>query len=383
MSHTSVHQLEVNKLIGKIMRLTQACLSLPVATKDDKLYMVYCDAPWMSPEDKDEGMWFTVDSKITATFGIDVIKHNLMRGSLGIELALKYFSMARDHNTWTSNSESLLKEKLEMIVRELIKAGASDQLDEVPIKAGQDKKEVVSRPDVDPDACHSQPKKPAAKRAQLDTLESNGVLIIVSSDDEVTKPHKNTSEIVSAPKKPLRVSSKIEEVNLVSIIISSDDEVTQPHKHTSKIVPIPKKAPGSSSKVNKAQKALKILDKCPLSTSDTPCNQCKIEVTATSADKEFRCHCGQKMIILRAGRTEKALNHWETKACKQKTSTLRSNAVLIGFVGKSPGDNQQVKSGLVEVECPGLTDSTWYRPRATCTIKSFLEHTCSIYRGNN
>ncbi|KAH9821553.1 hypothetical protein DFH28DRAFT_949812, partial [Melampsora americana] len=60
------------------MRLTQACLSLPVATKDDKLYMVYCDAPWMSPEDRDEGMWFTVDFKITATFGINVIKHNLM-----------------------------------------------------------------------------------------------------------------------------------------------------------------------------------------------------------------------------------------------------------------------------------------------------------------
>lgn len=56
--------------------------------------------------------------------------------------------------------------------------------------------------------------------------------------------------------------------------------------------------------------------------------------------------------------------------------------MLVGFLTKSNGDNQQHKRGFVEIECPGLTDATWVRPRATHSIKSFLEHTCSVYRGN-
>ncbi|EGF99945.1 uncharacterized protein MELLADRAFT_93917 [Melampsora larici-populina 98AG31] len=322
-----------------------------------------------------------------------------MRGSLGIELALKYFSKARDHKTWTPNSEGLLKAKLQMIVQELIKAGASDFLDEGATTADRDKNEagkssdsmsarkshgasmvmkrrVVSQPDVDPDACHSQPKKPAAKRPQVDTLESKEATIIISSDNEVTLPRKSTSATVSAPKKPPGVLNKIEKVNL----ISSDDEVTQPRKITSNVVLVPKKSTCGSSKVDKAKKATKVLDNCPLSTPNTPCNRCKIEVT--SADKEFRCHCGQKMILLRAGRSEKALSHWNT-TCKQKTSTLRSNALLVGFLAQSHGDDKRVKRGFVEIECPGLTDATWDRPRATYSINYFLEHTCSIYRGNN
>ncbi|EGF99427.1 uncharacterized protein MELLADRAFT_112754 [Melampsora larici-populina 98AG31] len=294
MSHKTIHQPEVAKLISKIMRLTQACPSLPVATRDDKLYMVYHEAPWMSPQDEDEGI-----------------------------------CKARDHKTWTPNSEGLLKAKLQMIVQELIKAGASDFLDEGATTADREKNEagkssdsisarkshgasmvmkrrVVSQPDVDPDACHSQPKKPAAKRPQVDTLESKEATIIISSDDEVTLPRKSTSATVLAPKKPPGVLNKIEKVNL----ISSDDEVTQPRKITSNVVLVPKKSTCGSSKVDKAKKATKVLDNCPLSTPDTPCNRCKIEVT--SADKEFRCHCGQKMILLRAGRSEKALSHWNT-----------------------------------------------------------------------
>jgi hypothetical protein len=43
-----------------------------------------------------------------------------MQGSLGIELAMKYLSRARDHQTWTLNSEMLLEHKLEMIAKELL-----------------------------------------------------------------------------------------------------------------------------------------------------------------------------------------------------------------------------------------------------------------------
>ncbi|EGF97440.1 uncharacterized protein MELLADRAFT_85351 [Melampsora larici-populina 98AG31] len=399
MSDKSIHQPEVAKLMGKLMRLAQGCPALPVATKDDKLYMVYCDPPRMDSKDEEDGIWITVDRKLTATFGIDVIKKNLMQGSLGIELALKYLSRARDHPTWTANSEHLLKYKMEMIAQELI-TGASDFLEEGPISTDEDKnkarkssdcistnkshgtstvmkRRVVSQPDVDPEACHSQPKKPAAKRHQLDTPESKEDTIIISSDDEMTQPHKSTSKIVSAPKKPPRVFSQIEKVNLVL----SDDEVTQPHNISSNFVSVPKKSIWRSSKVDKAKKAVNVLNNCPLSTPDAPCNQCKIEVN--SADKEFQCHCGQKTIVLRGGRTEKVLSHWKTKACTQKTSTLRSNAVLVGFLAKSDGDKQQVKRGFVEINCPGLTDATWDRPQAKHSIRYFLEHTCSIYRGNN
>lgn len=36
---------------------------------------------------------------------------------------------------------------------------------------------------------------------------------------------------------------------------------------------------------------------------------------------------------------------------------------------------------LVDTVCPGRTDETWIRPRATCTISQFLESTYSIFRG--
>lgn len=120
MSNGSVLRPEVAKLMAKVMRLTQGCPHLPVATKNDKLYMVYYDPPFMESGDENDGIWFTVDSKLTATFGIDVIKNNLMQGSLGIELALKYLSRAREHPTWTGNSEELLELKLDRIAQELI-----------------------------------------------------------------------------------------------------------------------------------------------------------------------------------------------------------------------------------------------------------------------
>ncbi|KAH9814773.1 hypothetical protein DFH28DRAFT_894121 [Melampsora americana] len=289
MSYKSIHRPEVGNLIGKVMRLTQGCPTLPVATKDDKLYTIYSDSPCMDTDEEEDGIWI---------------------------LAMKYLSSARDHPTWTLNSDMLLERKLEMIAKELLKAGASDFLDKGANSADKEKKNheksshqkltkktpnltmgikrrVVSHPDVEPDACHSQPEKPAAKRPQLHTLNSKADVIVISSDDEVTKP-------------PPNFFSNSENINLMS----SDDEVVKPLKSTSNVVLVLKKTAQGLLKVDKVKKAMKILDDCPLSTPDTPCNRCKID--ATSVDKEFRCHCGQKMILLRAGRTEKALNHWNT-----------------------------------------------------------------------
>lgn len=120
MSKTSVHLLEVTSLIGKILRLVQACPALEVATHNDKLFINYCDDPCMSLQDEDEGMWFEVDKKLNCTFSIDNLKDNLKQGSLGIELAMKYLSKARDHQTWTRDSEKLLKIRLDRISQALI-----------------------------------------------------------------------------------------------------------------------------------------------------------------------------------------------------------------------------------------------------------------------
>ncbi|KAH9812385.1 hypothetical protein DFH28DRAFT_398842 [Melampsora americana] len=335
MSYKSIHRPEVGNLIGKVMRLTQGCPTLPVATKDDKLYTIYSDSPCMDTDEEEDGIWIVVDRKLTATFGIDCIKENLMQGSLGIELAMKYLSSARDHPTWTLNSDMLLERKLEMIAKELLKAGASDFLDKGANSADKEKKNheksshqkltkktpnltmgikcrVVSHPDVEPDACHSQPKKPAAKRPQLHTLNSKADVIVISSDDEVTKPPpnlsnsqntdiissddevakpcKSTSEVVLIRKKTLHGLSEVDKVpsfsNSENInLMSSDDEVVKPLKSTSNVVLVLKKTAQGLLKVDKVKKAMKILDDCPLSTPDTPCNRCKID--ATSVDKEF------------------------------------------------------------------------------------------------
>lgn len=71
--------------------------------------------------------------------------------------------------------------------------------------------------------------------------------------------------------------------------------------------------------------------------------------------------------------------------CIKKTADIRSSTVLKSYFSaqpENPATAKRLKRGYVEVTCPGLTDDTWHRPRATKSIKYFLENTCSIYRGN-
>jgi hypothetical protein len=56
--------------------------------------------------------------------------------------------------------------------------------------------------------------------------------------------------------------------------------------------------------------------------------------------------------------------------------------MLVGFLAKLTEDNNQVRSGWIKIVCPGLSDDTWVRKQATNSIEYFLEHTCSLYRGN-
>lgn len=82
---------------------------LQVATHDDKLLYTFCDEPRMSPQDEDEEMWFEVDRKLYSTLGNDNYSHNLMQGSLGLELAMIYISKARDQPKWTLDPDMLVK----------------------------------------------------------------------------------------------------------------------------------------------------------------------------------------------------------------------------------------------------------------------------------
>lgn len=52
MSKTSFHLHEVTQLIGKILQLVQDCQALEVATRNDKLFITYCDDTHMSPQYK-------------------------------------------------------------------------------------------------------------------------------------------------------------------------------------------------------------------------------------------------------------------------------------------------------------------------------------------
>lgn len=76
--------------------------------------------------------------------------------------------------------------------------------------------------------------------------------------------------------------------------------------------PAPSSKDKQNLKINKptASKHSDLVALCPLSTTDVPCNRCKVE--KVGGDKVFHCHCGVKAKTLRQGQTEKAINHWKT-----------------------------------------------------------------------
>lgn len=114
------HSPELTSLIARVVDLVINCHGLPVATRDDKIFSVFSDVPRISSGYEEEGIWYDVDSKLNSCFGIDNYKDHMMCGPLGIELAVKYISLARDHPQWTHDCEKLLILKVQHIEAGLI-----------------------------------------------------------------------------------------------------------------------------------------------------------------------------------------------------------------------------------------------------------------------
>lgn len=117
----TVHLPDLTALIARVIDLVRHCpQEVPIATRTNKIFEVFSGVPCVSPGYEEEGIWYDVDSKLNACFGIDNYKHNIMRGSLGIELVVKYISLARDHPQWTLDSDKLLMLKVSRIEGALI-----------------------------------------------------------------------------------------------------------------------------------------------------------------------------------------------------------------------------------------------------------------------
>lgn len=224
---------------------------------------------------------------------------------------------------------------------------------------------MVSHPTPDPNVIVSNEPEPPSKRCHMIASGSNSILI--SSDDEEKDDR---------------------------LIFQKEDEVIFVKSNHSQ---------NQKTKKNKESKKQDLNSLCPLSEPNHPCIRCKVE--SHPKGKIFSCHCGAARVILHQGRIEGAQVHWESGklfsafldyfepvyahvvyilvspgSCKHATAGLRTNKLLSSYFVKDPA-LQPVNKNIIDTVCPGLTDETWPRPRAQCTILEFMDSTCSIYRG--
>ncbi|EGG05907.1 uncharacterized protein MELLADRAFT_87639 [Melampsora larici-populina 98AG31] len=272
---------------------------------------------------------------------------------------------------WESDSDQVVKVKMENIlwlVKVLINKKGMDCRPHSPPGSGPPpssrgkgmKRRVVSKPNADPNASISQLEKPPAKQSQQVEID------LMSSDGDEPKQSTSSHTLIPAKKPPL-------EINL----ISSDAEEPKEAKSS---LPVQVKPNAKRQYVSTVSDLLEL---CPLSKPSKVCDRCKIEDLFRR--KEFWCHCGAKKKNLHGGRIEGAQEHWKTATCIKKTADIRSSKVLTTFFSATPKDPavvQRLKRGYSEIACPGLNNVTWIQSRATQSIETFLENTCTIYRGN-
>ncbi|EGG05841.1 uncharacterized protein MELLADRAFT_87741 [Melampsora larici-populina 98AG31] len=334
---------------SEILHLSKTCEHIRPATTDDEIYRCFVNPPKIDPEDIEEGMYLSVNKTMDSVFGAELLNKNVFTGPYGVDLVIKWSDKAREHKTWDKSSDQLLKLKLERIRTHLIDSGGLLP-NNSPIRAGLTaskntpkgkKRRVVSQPspDINSNKSVSNIDKPAAKRQQPEAPSS---VVVISSDDDENQHPGSCSTGISANK-------------------------TSNQK--------------TSNKISKISKISDILRLCPLSKDDKPCTRCRVE-TAVLGNKYFWCHCSNKRLVLSNGRVETAAEHWKSKRCQVKTRHIQSSAVLTSFYATIPAEPKK-KKGYEEVPCPGLTDATWERPKATYSIAYFIEHTCTIYRGND
>lgn len=112
---------EVSTLVTEVLHLSQNCRSIKAATRNDKLFELFSQAPLASPNNKDK-LIEEVDSTLNAAFGVDVGSKYLLNGPYGIELVLNYiqsvWKLPPSH--WNTNCEGIVRVKLEGIRDKLL-----------------------------------------------------------------------------------------------------------------------------------------------------------------------------------------------------------------------------------------------------------------------
>lgn len=112
---------EVSTLVTEVLHLSQNCRSIKAATRNDKLFELFSQAPLASPNNKDK-LIEEVDSTLNAAFGVDVGSKYLLTGPYGIELVLNYIQSVRKlpPSHWNRNCEGIVRVKLEGIRDKLL-----------------------------------------------------------------------------------------------------------------------------------------------------------------------------------------------------------------------------------------------------------------------
>jgi hypothetical protein len=105
----------VQQLLSNILIISQSNLKIPEATRDDPIFQRFGCPPILAEDEEDEGMWYVVNRAMDSLFGVENCKENIRRGKYGIEAALEYLKIARQHPSW--NADELLIPKLERIYK--------------------------------------------------------------------------------------------------------------------------------------------------------------------------------------------------------------------------------------------------------------------------
>jgi hypothetical protein len=67
----------IQDLFTKILLISQPASQIPQATKNDLIFQQFSCPPIIPGDKEDEGMWFVVNKKMDAVFGVDNCKKNL------------------------------------------------------------------------------------------------------------------------------------------------------------------------------------------------------------------------------------------------------------------------------------------------------------------
>ncbi|KAH9816220.1 hypothetical protein DFH28DRAFT_1095028 [Melampsora americana] len=304
----------------EILHLLETFKDIRPATMDDVIYCSFSNPPILDADGIDEGMYWTVNTKMYAFFAEKDIKNNVLTRPYGLKLVMRWLDQAQKHETWDKTSDQLLNLKMKRIHTYMIGSTATNN------NPKGKKRRVVSQPspNKEPNKSISNIDKTAVKFQQ--NLAPSEVVNISSNDDK-DQQRENISTSIS------RRANKVEKKESSTKIMSVTD----------------------------------VLQLCPLSKGNQPCTKYQVE-TAVLGNKYFWCHCSNKRLILPHGPVETAEDHWKSKKCRDKTRDI-SSAVLTSFYKKIPVDPKTTNR---EVPCPGLTDATWVRKKVQNSIAYFL-----------